>query len=166
MESGVGNDRIGEVTLVELSDTWASEIVVQPLWGIAAIIAVFLCFFLGWRWASRQWQLPCPSLLSWALETRLYNRLSGTSATLDRMKLEPGQRILEIGPGPGRLLIPAAKRVQPGGDPHYQSWSTVERLAEEAGFQFESLHGHWWFFTANFVKPSNPIEPTGDLVME
>ena len=88
----------------------------QTLGVIAAIIAVLLCFFLGWRWASRQWQLPCPSLLGWALETRLYDRLCGTSATLDRMNLEPGQRILEIGPGPGRLLIPAAKRIQPGGE--------------------------------------------------
>jgi ubiquinone/menaquinone biosynthesis C-methylase UbiE len=52
------------------------------------------------------------------------------------------------------------------GDPHYQSRATVKRLAEEAGLQFESLHGHWWFFTTNFVKPSNPIEPTGELVME
>lgn len=221
----------------------------QTLGVIAAIIAVLLCFFLGWRRASRQWQLPCPSLLGWALETRLYDRLCGTSATLDRMNLEPGQRILEIGPGPGRLLIPAAKRIQPEGeavgidiqpgmvdrlraraadaevtnltailgdatkphvdegsfdlvflvttlgeipdraaalaesfralrpggmlsvteifgDPHYQSRATVKRLAEEAGLQFESLHGHWWFFTTNFVKPSNPIEPTGELVME
>ena len=222
---------------------------VQTLGVIAAIIAVLLCFFLGWRWASRQWQLPCPSLLGWALETRLYDRLSGTSATLDRMKLEPGQRILEFGPGPGRLLIPAAKRIQPGGEavgidiqpgmvdrlseradeaeitnltvilgdatkPHVEEgsfdlvflvttlgeipdraaalaqgfrapqawWHVVrqrnlwrsplsvegdsEAISEEAGFQFESIHGHWWFFTANFVKPSNPIELTGDLAME
>jgi ubiquinone/menaquinone biosynthesis C-methylase UbiE len=27
-----------------------------------------------------------------------------------------GQRVLEIGPGPGRLLIPAAQRVLPGGE--------------------------------------------------
>lgn len=218
----------------------------QTIGVIAAIIVVLLCFFLSWRWASRQWQLPCPSLLGWALETRSYDWLSGTSATLDRMNLEPGQRILEIGPGPGRLLIPAARRVQPGGeavgidiqsgmvdrlseradeaeitnltviqgdatkphveagsfdrvfivttlgeipdraaaldqgfralkpggmlsvseifgDPHYQSRSTVKRLAQGAGFHFESIHGHWWFFTANFVKPSNPIEQTGDI---
>ncbi len=31
-------------------------------------------------------------------------------------RVAPGQRILEIGPGPGRLLIPAAKRVEPGGE--------------------------------------------------
>jgi predicted methyltransferase len=39
------------------------------------------------------------------------------------------------------------------GDPHYQSQTTVIRLASEAGFQPASIHGHWWFFTANFVKP-------------
>jgi ubiquinone/menaquinone biosynthesis C-methylase UbiE len=195
-----------------------------------------LCFFFGWRRASNRWQLPCPSLLGWALESRLYSRLAGTSITLDRMGLHPGQRVLEIGPGPGRLLIPAAQRVQPDGeavgieiqqrmidllmkrskelgignvtailgdaaqphvepesfdlvflvttlgeipqrsaalaecfkalksggvlsiteifgDPHYQSRAAVVRLAKEAGFQLTAIHGHWWFFTANFVKP-------------
>jgi len=199
-------------------------------------VVIGLGIFFGWRWASRKWQLPCPSLVGWALESRFYQRISGTSITLDRMGLQPGQRILEIGPGPGRLLIPAADRVLPGGevvgidvqegmidrlkvraeeacatnltailgdatqprvdegtfdlvflvttlgeipdraaaiaqsykalkpkgslsvteifgDPHYQSRSTVKRLAEEAGFQLQAIHGHWWFFTANFVKP-------------
>ena len=151
--------------------------------------------------------------------------------------MQPGQRVLEIGPGPGRLLIPAAKRVLPGGevvgidiqsgmidrlrkrakeadvknltailgdatqshvevgifdlvflvttlgeipdraavlreaykalkpggvlsvteifgDPHYQSKSTVRRLAEGAGFRLQSVAGRWWFFTLNFVKPA------------
>lgn len=40
----------------------------------------------------------------------------GTQATLDRIGLKPGQRVLEVGPGPGRLLIPTAQRVQPGGE--------------------------------------------------
>jgi ubiquinone/menaquinone biosynthesis C-methylase UbiE len=43
-------------------------------------------------------------------------RLIGTQATLDRLGLKPGQRVLEVGPGPGRLLIPAAGRVLPGGE--------------------------------------------------
>jgi len=146
-------------------------------------------------------------------------------------------RILEIGPGPGRLLIPAAKRVLPEGeavgidiqpamlkrlearareagvtnlkaivgdaancrvpegsfdlvflcaalgeipdraaalaecyralksqgilsitemfgDPHYQSRSTVKRLAEAAGFHLQSAAGGWWLYTARFIKPS------------
>lgn len=83
--------------------------------GVAILGAVAL-IFLGWRWASRIWQLPCPTLFAWALESPFYARMTGTEITLERIGLRPGQRVLEIGPGPGRLLIPAAHRVLPGGE--------------------------------------------------
>lgn len=44
------------------------------------------------------------------------DRVLGTEITLNRIGLKPSQRVLEIGPGPGRLLIHAAKRVLPGGE--------------------------------------------------
>ncbi len=216
---------------------WQRSACVPTVWIVLAIVAVCcICLMIGWRWASLRWQLPCPSLFGWALESRFYGWLSGTSKTLDRMHLQPGQRILELGPGPGRLLIPAARMVQPNGvavgidiqpgmidrlklraqeagitnlvailgdatqphvdegnfdlvflvttlgeipdraaalqqsfralkpggvlsvtelfgDPHYQSRSTVKRLADAAGFRLQAIHGHWWLFTANFVKP-------------
>src|SRR5262249_35772598 len=44
----------------------------------------------------------------------LLHRLTRT--TLDLLEIRPGQRILEMGPGPGRLLIPAARAVLPGGE--------------------------------------------------
>jgi ubiquinone/menaquinone biosynthesis C-methylase UbiE len=71
---------------------------------------------LIWRWLSRNRSLPCPTWLSSLLDSRWSDRLLGTQTTLDRIGLRPGQRVLEIGPGPGRLLIPAAKRVLPGGE--------------------------------------------------
>ena len=202
---------------------------------LGALITVG-AFTLGWRWASRKWSLPCPSLLAWSLDNSRVHRSPLTLKTLERIGFRAGQRVLEIGPGPGRLLIPAAKRVLPGGevvgidiqpkmverlrrnaekagltnltvilgdatqphvpkatfdlaflcttlgeipdraaaraqchrtlkpggrlsitevilDPHYQSQSTVRRLAEGVGFCFESIEGGWWFYTANFVKP-------------
>lgn len=82
----------------------------------AAVLATFGAIALGWRWASRVWPLPCPSLVGWALESPLYARVTGTQRTLERLGLRPGQRVLEIGPGPGRLLIPAARGVLPGGE--------------------------------------------------
>ena len=84
------------------------------LWILLGIIALFVAFSLGWRWASRIWPLPCPSVTAWRFDNPLIRRLTRT--TLDRLEIRPGQRILEIGPGPGRLLIPAAQRVLPGGE--------------------------------------------------
>ena len=205
-------------------------------WVLIGLILFCVVVSLGWRWGSRRWSLPCPTLLAWSLENPAFQPMSGTQVTLDRMGLQSGQRVLEIGPGPGRLLIPAAQRVLPGGeavgielqpgmlerlkagaararvtnltallgdatephvpeasfdlvflctvlgevpdrpavlrqafralksggvlsitekfgDPHYQTRSTVKRLAEEAGFRLQSIEGRWSFFTANFVKP-------------
>lgn len=190
---------------------------------------------LGWRWVSRRRSLPCPTWLAATLTSSLMDKLAGTQTTLDRLDLQPGQRVLEVGPGPGRLLIPAARRVWPGGDvvgldiqpgmlerlkaraaragvsnltavlgdatqshfspesfdviylctvlgeipdraaalrechaalkpggllsiteifpdPHYQSRTAVQRLAEAAAFRLLETYGPWYFFTANFVK--------------
>lgn len=208
----------------------------QVLWGSIATIATVTLVFFGWRWASRVWSLPCPSLVGWALESPFYGRITGTEKTLERIGFQPGWRVLEIGPGPGRLLIPAARRVLPGGavvgidiqpgminrlkeranadnitnltailgdatqpimppanfdlvflvttlgeipdraaaliqcfralksggilsitemlpDPHYQSKTTIKRMAKDAGFSLQSVNGGMWLFTANFVKP-------------
>lgn len=61
-----------------------------------------------------------------------------TQTTLERIGLKAGQRVLEIGAGWGRLLIPAAKRVLPGGevvglDLSPTSIQQVEKQAAEAG---------------------------------
>ncbi len=205
---------------------------------ISLLLVVLVLANLGWRWASRRHSIPCPTFFAGALESPLMDWLIGTQTTLDRIGLRPGQRVLEIGPGPGRLLIPAAKRVLPDGevvgldiqpgmfkrlkahatragvsnltailgdatqpnvspesfdvvflctvlgeipdreaalrqcyaalklggtlsiteilpDPHYQSRATVKRLAEAAGFRLKAIHGPWYFFTANFVKPES-----------
>jgi ubiquinone/menaquinone biosynthesis C-methylase UbiE len=206
------------------------------LWILLGFVAAFAAISVGWRWASRVWRLPCPSLLAGSLESPLAARFNGARVTVERLGLKPGQKILEIGPGPGRLLIPAAKAVLPGGeavgidiqqkmldrlktraeqagltnlraihgdatqqhvpegtfdlvylctvlgeipdrpaalaqcrralkpggvlsvtemfgDPHYQSRTTVRRLAEAAGFQPRASYGNFWRFTADFVKP-------------
>jgi ubiquinone/menaquinone biosynthesis C-methylase UbiE len=86
------------------------------IWIVLALFAAGLALGLGWRWASRKCTIPCPSFLAWSLENPIFQRFNGTRATLERLGLQPGQRVLEIGPGPGRLLIPAAKRVLPGGE--------------------------------------------------
>ncbi len=83
------------------------------LWIVLGLVAAFAAFNLGWRWASRIWSLPCPSVTAFRFDNPMIRGV--TRRTLDRLGLRPGQKILEIGPGPGRLLIPAARRIRPEG---------------------------------------------------
>lgn len=86
------------------------------LFGVAVVaVGLFAVVNVAWRYASRRWQLPCPSVLSFAVDGGLADTFAGTTTTLERMGLESGMTIVEIGPGPGRLLVPAARRILPGG---------------------------------------------------
>jgi len=85
------------------------------IWAAIAVVVIFIAVSFAWRYASRRWSLPCPTILAGAVDGRMADRLSATTATLDRMGLRPGMTVVEIGPGPGRLLVPAARRVLPGG---------------------------------------------------
>jgi ubiquinone/menaquinone biosynthesis C-methylase UbiE len=83
--------------------------------GLLAFFVVYVAQAVVWRWASRRCQLPCPTALSWMVSGPLVDKLSATEQTVDRLGLRPGMTVVEIGPGPGRLLLPAARRVLPGG---------------------------------------------------
>jgi ubiquinone/menaquinone biosynthesis C-methylase UbiE len=56
-----------------------------------------------------------PPVLSPLLENRLTAFLVGPEILLNRADLQPGMRVLDAGCGPGRLTLPAARRVGPGG---------------------------------------------------
>ncbi len=57
--------------------------------------------------------LPYPF---WMSVTPVTDRLYGTATILEHLALRPGLRVLDVGPGLGRLLLPAAARVLPGGE--------------------------------------------------
>ena len=82
---------------------------------ILALIALLLGVSLWWRHAVRRRLLPHPSWLSWLLENPYMDAVTGSSLILKRIKLAPGMRVLDVGCGPGRMAIPAAKKVGPEG---------------------------------------------------
>ena len=66
-----------------------------------------------WRTVHRIRRLPYPF---WMAVTPFTDWLYGTKTILGHLDVHPGQHVLEIGPGLGRLLLPVAARVAPGGD--------------------------------------------------
>ncbi|HRQ38079.1 MAG TPA: methyltransferase domain-containing protein [Chloroflexota bacterium] len=68
-------------------------------------------------WARRRHpRLPCPSSLSFLLENPFMNRVAGAELLLDRADVSSGMRVLDVGCGPGRVTLPAARRVGVAGE--------------------------------------------------
>jgi SAM-dependent methyltransferase len=55
--------------------------------------------------------IPCPSWFIWGLENPYTEAVAGSALLLERLELEPGMKVLDVGSGPGRLSIPAAEKV-------------------------------------------------------
>jgi ubiquinone/menaquinone biosynthesis C-methylase UbiE len=70
---------------------------------------------LGWRFAARRRSLPCPPWLDWLLENRYVETVASSQGIIERLNLQPGINVLDVGCGPGRVAIPAAERVGPDG---------------------------------------------------
>ncbi len=86
---------------------------------------------------------PCPSSFAWLVNNpirRRYMRL-----LLDRVGIQPGERVLELGPGPGTFIMEAARRVGPEGriiavDIQSEMIAQVNRRVREAGLTNVETH--------------------------
>lgn len=77
-------------------------------------IIVFILFAIGYWWRYRS--LACPASLSWLVENPYMNAVSGPNKIFQRLHLEEGMKLLDVGSGPGRLSLPAAKLVGSSGE--------------------------------------------------
>jgi ubiquinone/menaquinone biosynthesis C-methylase UbiE len=57
-----------------------------------------------------------PPRLTFLFENPIVNALVGPERLIQRLDLAPGMRVLDAGCGPGRLTIPLARAVGPGGE--------------------------------------------------
>jgi SAM-dependent methyltransferase len=120
---------------------WGTTMVKRNiLWIIAALLGGLLFFWLVvLKLASKLMGGhggPCPSALSWLVDNPV--RRWYTSPVLDRVAIQPGETLLEVGPGPGAFTVAAAQRVGPGGkvlavDIQPKMIAKLERRLQEAG---------------------------------
>lgn len=86
---------------------------------------------------------PCPSNLSWVVDNPVRRRYMGP--VLERIGIQPGERVLELGPGPGAFTVGAARRAGPKGrliavDIQPEMINRVERRVREEGLTNVETH--------------------------
>ncbi|HSN73640.1 MAG TPA: methyltransferase domain-containing protein [Anaerolineae bacterium] len=83
---------------------------------VLLLAATIVGFGLGVRLLSRRRFIPCPWWLDWLLENRYMEAVASGRVLVERAGLASGMAVLDAGCGPGRMTIPAARRVGPGGE--------------------------------------------------
>jgi hypothetical protein len=69
------------------------------LLGVIAVVAVV------WRGASRRRSLPCPTWLSRLVELdNPFTETNRAAVIVERLELQPGMAVLDVGCGPGGWL--------------------------------------------------------------
>jgi ubiquinone/menaquinone biosynthesis C-methylase UbiE len=86
---------------------------------------------------------PCPAALSWLVDNPIRRRYM--RPVLDRIGIQPGERVLELGPGPGAFTVGAALRAGLRGrliavDIQPEMIAQVERRVREAGMTHVEAH--------------------------
>ena len=89
----------------------------KTLFRVVLLLLVGIVSIGLWaRWISRRRFVPCPWWLDWLLENPYMETVASSQVLVERAGLAPGMAVLDAGCGPGRLTIPAARRVSPGGE--------------------------------------------------
>ena len=86
---------------------------------------------------------PCPASLAWLVDNPIRRRY--VPLILDQVGIRPGERVLELGPGPGAFTVEAALRVGPEGkliavDIQPQMIAQVEQRVRQAGLSNVETH--------------------------
>jgi ubiquinone/menaquinone biosynthesis C-methylase UbiE len=121
----------------------------KALWILPAIAGGLVFFWLFplkllARLAARLGHSsPCPAALSWLVDNSL--RRAYMRPVLARIGIQAGEKVLELGPGPGAFTVGAAERVGPEGslvavDIQAEMIARVDRRVQQAGLTNVETH--------------------------
>ncbi len=84
---------------------------------VIGLIVLGLLIALAWRYGARLMRFPCPAWLAWTVERdNPFTRATRAAGVIKSAGLTPGMHVLDLGCGPGRITVPAAQAIMPGGE--------------------------------------------------
>jgi len=84
---------------------------------VIVVLIVLAGLWIAWRLRSRQALMPCPAEFAWLVEIENpLARATRSEQVVRQLAPRPGARVIDIGCGPGRVTIPLARAVGPGGE--------------------------------------------------
>jgi SAM-dependent methyltransferase len=84
---------------------------------VIVVLIVLAGAWIAWRLLSRRSPLPCPAEFAWLVEVENpLARATRSEQVVRQLAPRPGARVIDIGCGPGRVTIPLARAVGPGGE--------------------------------------------------
>src|SRR5215470_17034447 len=85
--------------------------VLLVLLGAIVVVAII------WRVASRGRSVPCPAWLGWLVELdNPFTKTNRAAVIVERLDLQVGMAVVEVGCAPGRLTITIARKGGPRGE--------------------------------------------------
>lgn len=82
---------------------------------LVAIPLVFIAFQIVLRIVRRVYKFPMPEFMAPLIDNPLRRRVQPPDEMARRHGIEPGMKVLEVGPGSGRYTVATARRVGPAG---------------------------------------------------
>lgn len=77
------------------------------------IFLALILFSAFWIIASNRHKIPCPAWLSWMVELdNPFAKAHKASSIINSLPKKKGMKVLDIGCGPGRLLLPLAQAIK------------------------------------------------------
>lgn len=80
---------------------------------VSMVLLLTVCFF--WRLYSNRHALPCPSWLAWLVELdNPFAKAHKAQSIVDSLDISENMKVLDIGCGPGRVMLPLAQAIAAG----------------------------------------------------
>ena len=108
---------------------------------VLMVFGILIICWVVWRLGSQRYVLPCPTWLSWMVEMdNPFSKINRAATIVQNLGLKPGMQVLDIGCGPGRVTLPAARVVGDAGhviamDIQEGMLSKAKKKAEAAGLR-------------------------------